>query len=431
MFFGKTKSLCSSPRPVRARLRLEGLEERITPGVIFAENFDGVSAGTLPAGWTASRPTGVSALWTTINSGFGTPVPSVPNAAFAPGSASFSDNRLDSPSILITGADPTITFQLNFDLESGFDGGQLWISINGGAFEEIVAAGGFFMSGGYNATISPSFGSPMAGNPAWSGTTDGYATVTAVLPPAATPGSAVRFRWRVATDNVNASSGMAIDNVQVIVPPQSDLAVTVNNGVGQVTAGSPVNFTVTLTNNGPDAVSSAKLFAAWTTNITSLTFTPAVGSYDPSTSDWSGLSLASGQQATLTIHGILALGIGPTVGTFVTVLPPDSAGDPNTANNFAADTDVVLQPGPGPGLRAVITLLSLNPQLLRGFNFAFGDVTGDKVSDLIVAGGAGKPSMISVVDGQSGHLYGKQLERASIKCGGVSTVLEVAAALAW
>jgi Domain of unknown function DUF11 len=417
MVFGKTKSLCSSPRPVRARLRLEGLEERITPGVIFSENFDGVAAGTLPAGWTASSPTGTPALWSTVNSGFAAPMPTSPNAAFAPGFGSISDIRLASPSILITGADPAITFQLNLDLESGFDGGQLWISINGGAFEEIVAAGGFFMSGGYNATIAPNFGSPMAGNPAWSGTTGGYATVTAVLPPAAMPGSTVRFRWRVATDNVNASSGMAIDNVQILIPPQSDVAIHVENGVAQVTAGAPVNYVVTLTNNGPNAISSAALVAVVSTNITSLTFTPSVGNFDLNTAVWSGLNLAAGQQATLTVHGIVAPGTDPTAGIGVSVFPPEGAADPNMDNNFHADADVVLQPGPGPGLQTFVTLLSFNPQVLRGYNFAFGDVTGDGVTDIIVAGGAGKPSMISVVDGQSGQLYGRQLAFAGFNGG--------------
>jgi len=403
MFFGKTKSIWSGPRPAPARLRLERLEERITPTIVFAENFDGVAAGTLPAGWTATRPTGSQALWTTANSGFAVPIASAPNAAFGAGAANVSENRLDSPAIVISGANTQIIFQLKFDLESGFDGGQLLISINGGAFQEFTAAGGTFTAGGYNTTIPSGFGNPISGQPAWSGASGGYVTVTADLPATVTPGSTVQFRWRVGTDLSTNSSGMAIDNVQVVIP-QSDLAVTISDGVAQLTAGSVVNHIVTVTNNGPNTVATATLLDALPAGLTSVTFTPSVGSYNPSTGVWSGLNLTAGQHVTLTVHGTVAPGAAGTLTNQVSVSPPLGTADPNLANNFSADSDVVLQPGPGPGLRTLISLLSLNPQLLRGFNFTFADVTGDKVTDLIVAGGAGKTAVVSVVDGQSGQL---------------------------
>jgi uncharacterized repeat protein (TIGR01451 family) len=388
-------------------LRLEGLEERITPAVIFSENFDGVVAGALPPGWTASHPTGSPTLWTTANSGLAAPAPSAPNAAFAPDFNNIGDNLLDSPTVAINGANGIISFQLKFDLEPGFDGGQLLISINSGAFQEFTAAGGSFTAGGYTATIPSFFGSPIGGQPAWSGNSGGYITVTANLPAATMPGSTVRFRWRVATDNAIGSptfAGMAINDVQVTIPPQSDLAVAITDGVAQVVAGSPVNYIVTLTNNGPDAVSTATLFDALPAGLTAVTFTPSVGSYNPITGVWTGLALAAGQHATLTAHGTVAPGSAGPLTNQVSVLPPFGVADPNVANNLRADTDVVLQPGPGPALRTLISLLSVNPQLLRGFNFTFADVTGDKVTDLIVSGGAGKPALVSVVDGQSGQL---------------------------
>ena len=54
----------------------------------------------------------------------------------------------------ITSASAQVSFRNNFNLESTFDGGVLEISINGGAFSDIVAAGGSFVSGGYTSTIS-------------------------------------------------------------------------------------------------------------------------------------------------------------------------------------------------------------------------------------------------------------------------------------
>jgi hypothetical protein len=97
-----------------------------TPVVGFAENFDGVTAPNLPAGWTATQ--GVNAggfpLWVTSNAG--TPAPpadTAPNSIFSPDPSNLLDNRIDTPSIPITSANAQLTFRNNFNLESTFDGG--------------------------------------------------------------------------------------------------------------------------------------------------------------------------------------------------------------------------------------------------------------------------------------------------------------------
>ena len=60
-----------------------------------------------------------------------------------------------------------MTFRQNFDLEeqnadTAYDAGVLEISINGGAFTDIITAGGTFVSGGYNHTgINPDFGNSI------------------------------------------------------------------------------------------------------------------------------------------------------------------------------------------------------------------------------------------------------------------------------
>src|SRR5690606_25288331 len=88
--------------------------------------------------------------------------------------------------------------------------------IGGGAFQDILAAGGTFGSGGYNATISGSFGSPIGGRQAWTGTSGGYRTTNVNLPAAAS-GQIVRFRWRMATDNSVASTGWSVDTIRLSV----------------------------------------------------------------------------------------------------------------------------------------------------------------------------------------------------------------------
>jgi len=143
------------------------------------QNFDGVTAPALPAGWVATNAQGAAPLWVTST----TTPDTAPNDAFIDDPATISDKYLDTPAIAIgTAAGAQVTFRNNYNLESTFDGGVLEISINGGAFADIVTAGGSFVSGGYNAAISTAFSSPIAGRMAWSGNGGGYITSTANLP---------------------------------------------------------------------------------------------------------------------------------------------------------------------------------------------------------------------------------------------------------
>ena len=160
------------------------------PCVPFAENFDSVTPPALPADWLATNAINPDAIfWQTSASG--TPAPpadSLPNAAWVNDPAVVSDKRLDSPIIPVLFATvPQITFRNNYNLEASppsyFDGGVLEISIGGGAFQDIIAAGGSFVTGGYNGTISTSFSNPLAGRQAWSGNSGGFITTTVNLPP--------------------------------------------------------------------------------------------------------------------------------------------------------------------------------------------------------------------------------------------------------
>jgi hypothetical protein len=107
------------------------------PTTVFSENFDGVTPPTLPAGWTATNaidPDGI--LWVTSKDGDPfPPFDSSPNAAFVNDPDAISDKRFDSPSIPIQSDSAQLTFRHNLDLESGFDGGALEISIGGGGFQ--------------------------------------------------------------------------------------------------------------------------------------------------------------------------------------------------------------------------------------------------------------------------------------------------------
>ena len=112
-----------------------------------------------------------------------------------------------------------MTFRNAFNFEDsgvgsqvGFDGMVLEISVNGAPFQDIIAAGGSFATGGYNKTISGGTGSPIAGRAAWSGLSGGTAAVPAYITttvnlPASANGQLVKFRWLVASDSSNVAAG--------------------------------------------------------------------------------------------------------------------------------------------------------------------------------------------------------------------------------
>jgi uncharacterized delta-60 repeat protein len=182
----------------------------------YYQYFDGVTPPVLPAGWVATNavnPDGI--LWVTSDSGAPPPpADSAPNAAFSNDPGSISDKRLDSPSLGFIMGPAQLWFRNNYSLEANFDGGVLEISTdNGATFSDIVTLGGSFVAGGYNATISTSFGSPIAGRMAWSGSSGGFITTVVDLPLAAW-GHTVKLRWRMASDNSVSDAGWRIDNVQ-------------------------------------------------------------------------------------------------------------------------------------------------------------------------------------------------------------------------
>ena len=111
------------------------------------EDFDGVTAPALPTGWVATLVSGAGPAWATATGD----AYSAPNAAFALAPGGVGDNVLDSPPISIGSASAQLAFWQKFDFEPGLDGGVLEVSVNSGAFTDILAAGGTFVTGGYTA----------------------------------------------------------------------------------------------------------------------------------------------------------------------------------------------------------------------------------------------------------------------------------------
>ena len=85
-------------------------------------------------------------------------------------------------------------------LEVSFDGGLI--------FQDIVAAGGTFVRGGYNGIIT-CCGNPLAGRQAWTGNSVGFIETTVSLSGC----SRLLLRWRMGSDGSVSGEGWRIDNV--------------------------------------------------------------------------------------------------------------------------------------------------------------------------------------------------------------------------
>lgn len=175
------------------------------------ENFDEQTAPALPTDWpTTASGAGVPWQITPLN------VDTPPNAAYAPEFPDVSDMALDSPAFTPV-QNQTLSFRHGYNLETPFDGAVLEISINGSVFQDVLAVGGGFASGGYDAAIDTCCDSPIAGRLAWTGNPSGFVTTVVNLPPAAV-GLPTALRWRTADDSSVIASGDAgwwVDTIQL------------------------------------------------------------------------------------------------------------------------------------------------------------------------------------------------------------------------
>lgn len=185
------------------------------PSCGASQNFDGVTAPALPAGWTSTF-TGAGTSWTTVN----TSSDSAPNSAFGVNATAVADELLVSAPIAIVASNATLTFKNRWSFEdasSCFDGAVLEIKIGAGAFTDIVTAGGSFVTGGYTGTVATGYSNPLGGRSAWCSVSAGYPAyvTTTVNLPAAAAGQTIQLQWRVGSDSSNGAPGQNIDSIVV------------------------------------------------------------------------------------------------------------------------------------------------------------------------------------------------------------------------
>jgi len=267
------------------------------------ENFDNVIAPALPPGWTTSA-TGTGMPWTTTTAYSDTaPNSAATDASLANGNlvdctGGNGSAQLTSPAIAIPAATPGFTNQLVFrnffNLENGFDGGVLEISINGGAFQDILTAGGSFVSGGYTGTLASGTLNPLTGRRAWTGNSGGFINTTVNLPASAN-GQSVMFRFRSGTDEcfTPANSGFRVDTISLAAS-----GFSCNSSCTQ----ARLVTTTSLARNGADVVATISVQNQGITTATNVTLTSATLGATSGTPIPQNLgNLGAGQTATTTV----------------------------------------------------------------------------------------------------------------------------------
>lgn len=190
------------------------------PRIAFSENFDSVNSPSLPSGWTTST-TGAQQPWTTST----VQTQSLPNSAFSPDPNQVGLNELVSPPFQVMTTGAILQFRNWYELETTFlrnrlyDGSVLEIKIGDGAWADIEAAGGVFLSGGYDGVIDACCSNPLAGRRGWSGRSGPNSVsefiTSRVRLPASAAGNSVRLRWRIGTDIGTFRTGQFIDDLVV------------------------------------------------------------------------------------------------------------------------------------------------------------------------------------------------------------------------
>ena len=201
-----------------------------TSSTIFAQDFEGSTNN-----WTAGRETASSTFalpdWTISST---LPANRAGKAFFASdpdvGDCTVNNDQggvrfLKSPTIQIPSgaANPTLSFEHYVATEVGYDGAQLSISVNGGAFTLIPESN--FVYNAYNTRLIGTTGlgtNPRSSQPAWTGTdpdsqrgTWGKSIVS--LNGLATANDRIVLRWDISTDGCGGSSafGWYVDNVKI------------------------------------------------------------------------------------------------------------------------------------------------------------------------------------------------------------------------
>jgi len=171
--------------------------------------------------------------------------------------------------------------------------------------------------------------------------------------------------------------------------PEADLGVIKTDFSSTAVPGTVDVYTITVTNHGPDAVTSFTLNDVLPPSnvFENVTFDPNAGSYNPQTGLWSELNLGSGQSVVLIVSGTINASAAGILSNTATLTPPPGVIDVNINNNSSTDTDTLT---PQDDLSVTKTDFKVNEIPGTGDTYTIvvtnngpSDAVGAKVSDIL------------------------------------------------
>jgi len=322
------------------------------PVGVYTQNFDSVTAPALPGSWSGAV-TGGGSDWVTATAARDT----VPNSAYAPESTNAGLTELTSPVIPVTTTSAQLTFRNSYNTEvdpadstKAYDGGVLEIKIGAGAFTDVLAAGGSFVSGGYTRSIQTTE-NPLDGRSCWAGASAGFITTTLNLP-ASAAGQDVQFKFAFGTDIMNGygGTGWYIDSVVLkdgfaCCTPSltADLSVSQVAYPATATVGQPEAFSLTVSSLGPGAVMAGTVTDLLPANSTLSWASPGYTSNADGSISWDLGFYTAGRTTNFTVLVIPGVE-GPMTNTVTVAAELE---DPNPTNNVAV---TVLDALSGPSI---------------------------------------------------------------------------------
>jgi uncharacterized repeat protein (TIGR01451 family) len=127
-------------------------------------------------------------------------------------------------------------------------------------------------------------------------------------------------------------------------PGQADLTISKTDGRTSAVPGTPITYTLRVTNNGPSTVTNLVVTDTVPSDILSPTFTPSEGSYHPASGLWTGVSLPPNDFVVLTLSGTIKPSAIGTLDNIATVAAGTGYADTTPGNNTGQDNDTSLTP---------------------------------------------------------------------------------------
>ncbi len=185
------------------------------PSISFEDDVESGSSG-----WTSSilRGSGLSE-WMIVNTDFNSAsnawyIANEANPASNPPTSNLDNKTMALISPLISlGSSPALSFYHRYVTETGWDGGYIEVSDDGGSSWQMVEAGDFIQTP-YNGTLGASSNPDIAGKSAWTGNSGGF--VHSILHLAAYKNKDVNIRFVYGQDNNTNVTGWWVDDIRIL-----------------------------------------------------------------------------------------------------------------------------------------------------------------------------------------------------------------------